>query len=136
MSGPAIAPSVTQAAPDPHHVGASHYFVPGPSSWPVLAGTSMLLTMLGAAGWVNGQPWAPYANGLGIASMLTVLYRWFGDAIGESEGGRYGRNIDTSFRWSMSWFIFSEVMFFGAFFGALYWTRLRSEEHTSELQSL
>jgi cytochrome c oxidase subunit 3 len=39
-------------------------------------------------------------------------------AIGESEGGLYSRKIDLSFRWSMSWFIFSEVMFFGAFFTA------------------
>ena len=28
-----------------------------------------------------------------------------------------------SYRWSMSWFIFSEVMFFGAFFGALFYAR-------------
>jgi len=46
--------------------------------------------------------------------------------VGESEGGLYGQRIDTSFRWSMSWFIFSEVMFFGAFFGALFWSRLYS----------
>jgi len=44
--------------------------------------------------------------------------------IGESEGGQYGRKIDLSFRWSMSWFIFSEVMFFGAFFTALWWARV------------
>jgi cytochrome c oxidase subunit 3 len=41
----------------------------------------------------------------------------------ESESGLYSDRIDVSFRWSMSWFIFSEVMFFGAFFGALYWAR-------------
>jgi heme/copper-type cytochrome/quinol oxidase subunit 3 len=35
----------------------------------------------------------------------------------------YGKNVDKSFRWSMSWFIFSEVMFFGAFFGALFYAR-------------
>ena len=95
----------------------------------------MLLTMLGAAGWVNGQPWAPYANGLGILCMLTVLYNWFGDAIGESEGGKYGRNIDGSFRWSMSWFIFSEVMFFAAFFGALFYSRVISLSELSALDA-
>ena len=31
----------------------------------------------------------------------------------------YGDRIDVSYRWSMAWFIFSEVMFFAAFFGAL-----------------
>jgi cytochrome c oxidase subunit 3 len=55
-----------------------------------------------------------------------VLYQWFRDAVAESEGGLYGRKIDLSFRWSMSWFIFSEVMFFGAFFTALWWTRVHS----------
>lgn len=111
------------------------YFVPGPSFWPLLGGASMLLTMLGAAGWVNGQPWAPYANGLGIVCMLTVLYRWFGQAIGESEGGQYGNRIDASFRWSMSWFIFSEVMFFGAFFGALFYARVISLPELSSLDA-
>ena len=53
-----------------------------------------------------------------------MLQQWFREAIGESEGGLYGNRIDVSFRWSMSWFIFSEVMFFGAFFGALYWARV------------
>ena len=55
--------------------------------------------------------------------MLAVLYFWFGEAISESEGGLYSARIDTSYRWSMSWFIFSEVMFFGAFFGALFYAR-------------
>ena len=51
------------------------------------------------------------------------MWHWFGDAIAESEGGMYGKNVDKSYRWSMSWFIFSEVMFFGAFFGALFYAR-------------
>ena len=57
---------------------------------------------------------------LGVVFWLGVLYQWFSQAVGESEGGMYGRKIDMSFRWSMSWFIFSEVMFFGAFFTALW----------------
>ncbi len=117
------------------HGEPAHYFVPGPSRWPVLGGASMLLTMFGAAGWVNGQPWGPYANVLGILCVLVVLYNWFGDAIGESEGGRYNRRIDGSFRWSMSWFIFSEVMFFAAFFGALFYSRVISLSELSALDA-
>ena len=83
----------------------------------------MLLTMFGAAAWVNDLPWGVYANFIGIALTLVVLYNWFGDAIKESEGGQYGARVDVSYRWSMSWFIFSEVMFFGAFFGALFYAR-------------
>jgi cytochrome c oxidase subunit 3 len=102
---------------------APHYFVPGPSMWPMAGGFSMLLTMLGASGWVNSASWGPAVCLAGIVAMLTVLYFWFGDAIKESETGQYSQRIDSSFRWSMSWFIFSEVMFFAAFFGALFYAR-------------
>ncbi len=115
----------------PHTV--PHYFVPGPSKWPMAAGISMLVTMLGASAWVNSVSWGPAVCLAGIAAMLTVLYFWFGDAIGESESGMYGRNIDLSYRWSMAWFIFSEVMFFAAFFGALFYARVISMPWLADL---
>jgi cytochrome c oxidase subunit III len=102
---------------------APYYFVPGPSRWPVIAGFSLLIMMIGAAAWVNDVSWGPYANAAGLIGFLCVLYNWFGNAISESEGGLYNKRVDASFRWSMSWFIFSEVMFFGAFFGALFYAR-------------
>ena len=105
------------------HGSAPYYFIPSPSRWPVLAGASLLLTMIGASAWVNGYSWGAYANMLGIVLTLAVFYKWFGEAIKESEGGLYSSRIDTSFRWSMSWFIFSEVMFFAGFFGALFYAR-------------
>ena len=37
--------------------------------------------------------------------------------------GNYNKQVDTSFRMGMVWFIFSEVMFFAAFFGALFYAR-------------
>jgi cytochrome c oxidase subunit III len=103
---------------------APYYFVPGPSRWPMMAGTSMLVTMIGASAWVNDSAWGKLVCLVGIAAMLAVLYGWFGDAIHESEGGLYSKRIDHSYRWSMAWFIFSEVMFFGAFFGALFYARV------------
>ncbi len=105
------------------HAAAPYYFVPGPSKWPLFAGMSLLVTMIGASGWVNGASWGPALNIAGILATVLVLYFWFGDAIGESESGQYNSRIDLSFRWSMSWFIFSEVMFFAAFFGALFYAR-------------
>jgi len=71
--------------------------------------------------------------------ILYMMFRWFGDVIRESESGKYGGWEDVSFRWGMSWFIFSEVMFFAAFFGALFYTRvlsvpdLASLEHQAQL---
>jgi cytochrome c oxidase subunit 3 len=112
---------------------APYYFVPGPSKWPVLMGTALLVTMAGASGWVNGYSFGMPLNIIGILSALTVLYFWFGDAIAESEGGLYNARIDTSYRWSMSWFIFSEVMFFGAFFGALFYARAISMPWLADL---
>ena len=105
------------------HANAPYYFVPGPSPWPFLAGASLLLTMAGAAAWVNGISWGMGANLLGLLGFLAVRYFWFGQAFSESEGGLYNSRIDVSFRWSMSWFIFSEVMFFAGFFGALFYAR-------------
>ena len=66
---------------------------------------------------------------------LWVLYNWFGEAIHESESGLYGYKVDLSFRWSMSWFIFSEVMFFGAFFSALWWMRTHSVPELGNLNN-
>jgi cytochrome c oxidase subunit 3 len=62
----------------------------------------------------------------GMVWWLTVLFQWFSQAIHESESGQYGHKVDLSYRWSMTWFIFSEVMFFGAFFSALWWARMHS----------
>jgi cytochrome c oxidase subunit 3 len=67
------------------------------------------------------QGW--YSLGLGFAILIYMLFGWFGDVIGESEAGKYSKSVDTSFRWGMGWFIFSEVMFFAAFFGTLFYVR-------------
>ncbi|RDU99926.1 cytochrome c oxidase subunit 3 [Trinickia dinghuensis] len=100
-----------------------YYFVPNPSRHPVTASIGVFV-MLGSLGlWINDVDWAPYTLFAGLLWLLFVLWHWFGDAISESETGMYGKRVDQSYRWSMSWFIFSEVMFFGAFFGALFYAR-------------
>ena len=115
------------------HAKAPYYFVPSPSKWPVLAGTALLLTMAGASAWVNDIEHAWMLNAFGILCLIAILYKWFGDAIGESEAGKYNERVDVSYRWSMSWFIFSEVMFFGAFFGALFYARTISMPWLADL---
>ncbi len=103
---------------------APHYYIPTPSRHPVLVAFGLFLVILGAGQWVNGAGWGAYVLLAGMVTWLTVLFQWFKQAIHESESGLYSDRIDVSFRWSMSWFIFSEVMFFAAFFGALYWARV------------
>ncbi|MCS6762857.1 MAG: cytochrome c oxidase subunit 3 [Candidatus Protistobacter heckmanni] len=106
-----------------NRANAPYYFVPAPSRHPILASIGLLGFGGGMAGWVNGASWGPWAVLFGVAWLLFTLYHWFGDAISESEGGQYSQRVDVSYRWSMSWFIFSEVMFFAAFFGALFYAR-------------
>jgi cytochrome c oxidase subunit 3 len=108
------------------HGATPYYYVPHASRHPALAALGLFFVILGAGQWVNGAEWGKYSLFFGLAFWLVVLYQWFGDAISESESGLYGHKIDLSFRWSMSWFIFSEVMFFGAFFSALWWARSHS----------
>ena len=99
------------------------YYLPDPSPWPLVASVGLFVL---AGGFVmllndfNIAPWVMLAGGLIIAFMM---FGWFGVVVLESEGGRYNANVDLSFRMGMLWFIFSEIMFFGGFFGALFYLR-------------
>ncbi len=117
------------------HGQTPYYFVPAPSRFPVLTATGLFFVILGAAQWVNGHGWGAWVTLFGFLMWAFILQGWFRQAIAESEGGLYGSRVDVSFRWSMSWFIFSEVMFFAAFFGALYWTRLHALPSLGSLEN-
>jgi len=118
-----------------HQGQTPYYFVPEPSRFPVLTATGLLFVIFGAGQWVNGHGWGAWVTLFGFVMWAFILQQWFRQAISESEGGLYSDRIDVSFRWSMSWFIFSEVMFFGAFFGALYWTRLHALPNLGSLDN-
>src|SRR4030095_15859537 len=100
-----------------------YYFVPQPSHWPITGSCALFLLALGAAFWFNAYAFGPWLVLAGFAVLTFMLFGWFGRVIDESEDRLYNKKVDTSFRWSMSWFIFSEVMFFAAFFGALFYIR-------------
>jgi cytochrome c oxidase subunit 3 len=106
-----------------HTIDSHHYFVPQPSKWPFVGSIAMVLFGYGAAGTVNGTAYGPYTLSAGFAVLIYMMYGWFHQVSIESETGQYGKNVDVSFRWSMGWFIFSEVMFFAGFFGALFYAR-------------
>jgi cytochrome c oxidase subunit III len=100
-----------------------YYFAP-PSKWPVVGSAALLFLGAGTVLWMNQiQPWGGILQLVGFAILLYMMFGWFGNVIHESESGMYNKQVDASFRWSMGWFIFSEVMFFAAFFGALYYAR-------------
>ncbi|MBI4206814.1 MAG: cytochrome c oxidase subunit 3 [Betaproteobacteria bacterium] len=114
---------------------SARYFIPEPSRWPIFGSIALLCMALGAATWFNGVPWGKYLLVLGLVTLFYMMAGWFATVAHESEGGKYNKQVDTSFRWGMSWFIFSEVMFFGAFFGALFYMRVISVPDLGGLES-
>ena len=111
------------------HESHENYYVPAQSKWPIVASIGLLVSFYGVGTWFNdlsaeregsNGPLIFFVGGLILAWML---FGWFGNVIKESRAGLYSAQMDRSFRWGMSWFIFSEVMFFAAFFGALFYIR-------------
>ncbi len=102
---------------------ANRYYLPEPSHWPVTGSIGIFLMAIGAVLLINHVGGGGYVLLAGAAVMVYMLFGWFGTVIGESESGKYNKQVDASYRWSMSWFIFSEVMFFAVFFGALFYMR-------------
>lgn len=103
-----------------------NYYVPHTAKWPIVGSVGLFTLMLGAANWLNNNPTGPYVFAVGASIIILMVFGWFADVIKESEGGLYSEAVDASFRQGMIWFIFSEVMFFAAFFGALFYARVFS----------
>jgi cytochrome c oxidase subunit 3 len=99
------------------------YYVPHGSHWPIVGSIGLLFLMVGVSNWLNGADSGFWVMLTGVAVVVFMLFGWFGTVIGESQGGLYNAQVDKSFRMGMFWFIFSEVMFFCAFFGALFYAR-------------
>ncbi|RLA32247.1 MAG: cytochrome c oxidase subunit 3 [Gammaproteobacteria bacterium] len=99
------------------------YYVPHGSHWPIVGTAGLLFLMVGVSVWLNGGATGFWVMLAGFAIIIFMLVGWFGEVIGESESGRYNTQVGMSFRMGMFWFIFSEVMFFSAFFGALFYAR-------------
>ena len=106
-----------------------HYYVPAQSKWPIIATVGLLVTVCGLATWFNDLKAArPESHGpliffVGSLLVAYMMVGWLGAVIKERRAGLYSPQLDRSFRWGMTWFIFSEVMFFAAFFGALFYVR-------------
>ncbi|MCC5791273.1 MAG: cytochrome c oxidase subunit 3 [Legionellaceae bacterium] len=99
------------------------YYVPKPSGWPLVGSIGLTTMLVGAASWLHADWYGPYIFTAGLSILVFMMFGWFGQVIYENEKGLYDSQVDRSFRWAMCWFIFSEVCFFAAFFGALFFTR-------------
>jgi len=112
---------MTAAAP-----GQPHYYVPHEAYWPIVGSIGLFLATGGFAIYLNGGDSGMIVSLVGLATLIGMMFGWFGTVIGESQQGVYKDWEDRSFRMGMGWFIFSEVMFFAAFFGALFYARVYS----------
>jgi cytochrome c oxidase subunit 3 len=106
-------------SPDNH----SKYYVPQPARWPIEASVALLFMASGAALWLNEGAKGPWILATGVAILAYVLLRWFGTLISEGRRGLYDDQVQRSLRVGMAWFIFSEVVVFGALFAALFYIR-------------
>jgi cytochrome c oxidase subunit 3 len=98
------------------------YYIPHGTQWPIIGSVALFCLMLGAASvlndWAGGWAFIP-----GAAILIYMFFGWFSTVIDENQRGIYNLDVDRSFRMGMIWFIFSEVMFFAVFFGALFYAR-------------
>ena len=102
------------------------YYIPHGTKWPIMGSIGLFTLLGGFAMLLNGNAAANWIMVVGTLIVLAMMVGWFGTVIGESESGTYNNQVDRSFRQGMMWFIFSEVLFFGAFFGALFYARIYS----------
>jgi len=102
----------------------SSYYIPDGTYWPIIGSIGLSTSVIGFANHLHGS--SMIMTWVGLAIIVFMLVGWFGQVISESESGTYNKQVDGSFRLGMAWFIFSEVMFFGAFFGALFYARVIS----------
>ena len=107
------------------------YHVPEGSPWPIVGGLGLFLTAFGGANFIQ-QSTGKYGNdgtmggiilAIGLGIIFYMMFSWWRDTINESLGNLNSAQLSTSYRQGMMWFITSEVMFFAAFFGALFYVR-------------
>lgn len=109
-------------------MSATHgsYYVPNPSPWPIIGSIGLFTLAIGFILTMNAIGPGPWIMAAGAVIIVSVMFGWFGKVVHESEAGTYNTQVDRSFRMGMTWFIFSEVMFFAIFFGALFYIRMYS----------
>jgi len=106
------------------------YYVPHNSKLPIFASFGIFLTLYGMGNMFNemkagvDSSFGELVFMAGSLVMGGTLFAWFSVVIKENQEKLYSNQMNRSFVWGMSWFIFSEVMFFAAFFGALFYVRV------------
>lgn len=103
---------------------SNQYYVPHGTNWPIIGSIGLFTLFVGIGNLLHGASIGTAMTFIGLAIIVFMVFGWFREVINESQKGLYNAQVDRSFRMSMIWFIFSEVMFFAAFFGALFYVRI------------
>jgi cytochrome c oxidase subunit 3 len=89
----------------------------------ILVGIVLFIIVSAASSQLAMVMTGPLIFAAGGLMFASVIWNWFATAIGENIAGLNSPQLKRSYVWGMGWFIFSEVMFFAAFFGALFYVR-------------
>lgn len=108
------------------------YYVPEQSPWPIVGAIGLGFFAIGVVSMLQDKAYGHYVFLTGSLIIAYMMYGWFRDVVRESLAGLYSKQMNRSFRWGMIWFIFSEVMFFAALFGALFYARVLSVPDLAE----
>ena len=108
-------------------MSTENYYVPEQSRLPIFAAVSLFLLVMGASSTINNLgvegSKSSYILYAGFASLIATLFFWFRKVVQEHLAGLDSAQLKKSYVYGMAWFIFSEIMFFAAFFGALFYVR-------------
>ena len=99
------------------------YYIPHKATWPVIGTAGLMIMLSGFANYLNGSSIGSTMMLIGLIIFIVMLVGWFTLQAKESESGMYNHGVGISYRMGMMWFIFSEIAFFGVFFGTLWYTR-------------
>lgn len=102
-----------------HH----NYYIPAYSKLPFFGALGLFCLLYGGVHLLHSNLLGLLIFFAGVVIVIAVLVGWFSEVIQEHGIGLYNDQVGRSFRWGMMWFIFSEICFFGIFFGALFYTR-------------
>ncbi len=108
------------------------YYVPESSPWPIVGAIGLITTAVGGVNFIQQSTGIVKNEGtipggivltIGLGIIIFMMFNWWKNTINESIGNMNSSMLDRSYRQGMMWFITSEVMFFAAFFGALFYVR-------------
>jgi cytochrome c oxidase subunit 3 len=113
------------------HAKNHDYHILDPSPWPLIGAIGALVMAIGAVGWMQagqgnefsflGIPMAnPWTFLIGLLIVLYTMFGWWSDTVRESLQGHHTRVVSLHLRYGMIMFIASEVMFFAAWFWAVF----------------